>query len=53
MSNESGVRKELMKYSTKRISTTGTLLLAILEEQIADGRGHGISTDSPLIDQGS
>ena len=53
MLNKSGVLKELMKHSTQRISTTHTLFLAILEEKVADGRGHSTSTDSPLVDQGS
>ena len=36
MGNKSGVFIELVEQSTERVSTTSTLFLTILEEEVAD-----------------
>ena len=54
MGNEiSSVPKKLVEDSTKRTGTIHALLLTILEEEIADGRGHHICADPSLINQSS
>ena len=54
MGNEIGcVPKKLVENSTKRTGTIHALLLTILKEEVADGRGHDICADSSLINQSS